>query len=188
MPLFTKQTFSALTEKRAASKGKNLFTFMNEARSEIKTSSKIGVFISHSHKDKSLIKETIAFFKAINISVYVDWMDESMPEQTNGKTALEIKSKIISNEKFILLATNDAVISRWCNWELGIGDTFKFTKDNLAILPLAENSGSWYGNEYLQIYPRIESVTQNNNEIYDNIFKLIYPDGSQKWLNDWLTQ
>lgn len=186
MPIFTKQDFTALTEKRTASRGKNLYTVLNEAKVELKTSSKIGIFLSHSHKDKSLIKEAIAFFKAINVSVYVDWMDEGMPEKTSGVTALKIKSKIIMNDKFILLATNDAVISKWCNWELGIGDTFKFSKDNLAILPLSENSGSWYGNEYLQIYPVIESVSKGNNEIYDNIFRVNYPDGSQKWLSDWL--
>jgi hypothetical protein len=188
MPIFTKQAFTTLTESRTASRGKNLYTVLNEARVELKTSSKIGIFLSHSHKDKSLIKEAIAFFKAINVSVYVDWMDESMPEKTSGVTAVKIKSKIITNDKFILLATNDAVISKWCNWELGIGDTYKFSKDNLAILPLSENSGSWYGNEYLQIYPHIESVTRGNDGIYDNIFRIIYPDGSQKWLSDWLKE
>lgn len=115
-------------------------------------------------------------------------MDDGMPEKTSGETAIKIKSKIISNEKFILLATNDAVISKWCNWELGIGDVFKFSDDNLAILPLSENSGTWYGNEYLQIYPRIESVTESGNDIYENIFKLKYPNGTEKWLDDWLKE
>lgn len=188
MPIFTKEKFANLAEKRATSRGKNLYSVLNEAKVELKTSTKIGIFLSHSHKDQNLIKEAISFFKAINISVYVDWMDEGMPEKTSGETAMKIKSKIITNEKFILLATNDAVISKWCNWELGIGDTFKFSKDNLAILPLSENSGTWYGNEYLQIYPRIESVTRNDNDIYDNIFRLKYPNGKEKWLSDWLKE
>ena len=188
MPIFTKNTFNSIAEKRAKSRGKSMYTVLNEAKIELKTSSKIGVFLSHSHKDKLLIKEAVSFFKGINISVYVDWMDEGMPEKTSGVTAQKIKSKIITNQKFILLATNNAVISKWCNWELGIGDTFKLSKDNLAILPLAENSGSWYGNEYLQIYPRIESVTKSDNDIYDNIFRIKYPDGKYKWLSDWLKQ
>lgn len=188
MQIFTKQAFSSLSEKRSASRGKTLLTVLNEAKVESKTSDKIGIFLSHSHKDKNLIKEAIAFFKAINVSVYIDWMDEGMPEKTSGVTAIKIKSKIITNDKFILLATNDAVISKWCNWELGIGDTYKNSKDNLAILPLSENSGSWYGNEYLQIYPWIESVKKGVNEIYDNIFRVKYPDGSQKWLSDWLKE
>lgn len=188
MPIFKKSEFSSLAEKRASTRGKNLYSVLNEARIEFKTSNKIGVFLSHSHKDYSLIKEAVAFFKAIDISVYVDWMDDGMPEKTSGETAIKIKSKIVSNEKFILLATNDAVISKWCNWELGIGDTFKFHDDNIAILPLAENSGTWYGNEYLQIYPRIESVRENPDRIYDNIFKLKYPNGEEKWLDEWLKE
>ncbi|WP_405199150.1 TIR domain-containing protein [Christiangramia sp. LLG6405-1] len=188
MPIFTKDKFATIAEKRAVSRGKNLYSILNEAKLEQKSSTKIGVFLSHSHKDQNLIKEAIAFFKGINISVYVDWMDEGMPEKTSGETASKIKSKIILNDKFILLATNDAVMSKWCNWELGIGDTFNFSKDNLAILPLAENSGTWYGNEYLQIYPRIESVTQNGNEIYDNIFRLKYPNGTEKWLHEWIKE
>lgn len=188
MPILTKETFTNIATKSATSRGKNLYSVLNEAKVELKTTSKIGIFLSHSHKDQSLIKEAVAFFKGINISVYVDWLDEGMPEKTSGETALKIKSKIITNDKFILLATNDAVISKWCNWELGIGDTFKFSKDNLAILPLSENSGTWYGNEYLQIYPRIETVTSSGNDIYDNIFRIKYPNGTQKWLDDWLKE
>lgn len=188
MPLFTKENFKNVAEKRASSRGKTLFSMVAEAKIELKTPSKIGVFLSHSHKDQNLIKEAVSFFKGINISVYVDWMDDGMPEKTSGETAMKIKSKIITNQKFILLATNDAIISKWCNWELGIGDTFKFSDDNIAILPLCESSGSWYGNEYLQIYPRIESVTQNGNDIYDNIFKIKYPNGKEKWLDNWLKE
>jgi hypothetical protein len=188
MPIFTKDEFITLSNRRAASRGTDVSVILSAARAETKTTDKIGVFLSHSHKDKSLIKQAVSFFKAINISVYVDWMDETMPEKTSGETALKIKSKIISNQKFIFLATNDAIISKWCNWELGIGDTFKFSSDNLAILPLSENSGSWYGNEYLQIYPRIESVNLSVHGIYDNIFKVKYPDGTKKWLDDWLKE
>ena len=188
MPIFTKSKFSNLAERKATSRGKSLYTVLNEAKVELKTSSKIGVFLSHSHKDKNLIKEVISFFKGVNVSVYVDWLDDGMPEKTSGETALKIKSKIITNDKFILLATNDAVVSKWCNWELGIGDTFKFSKDNLLILPLSENSGTWNGNEYLQIYPRIESVIQNGNEIYDTIFRIKYPDGKTKWLHEWIKE
>lgn len=28
----------------------------------------------------------------------------------------------------------------------------------MAVLPLADNNGYWQGNEYLQIYPRIEYI------------------------------
>lgn len=188
MPLFTKNEFTSLAERKAAVRGQSVYTILNEARLEFKTSSKIGIFLSHSHQDKTLIKDAITFFKTINVTVYVDWLDQGMPVKTNGETAQKIKSKIKSLEKFILLATNSAVNSKWCNWELGIGDIYKFTTDNLAILPLADNSGTWDGNEYLQIYPRIESILNRNFEIYDSIFKIHYPDGKTKYLSDWLKQ
>lgn len=188
MAIFTKEKFTDIAEKRALGRGKNLYSVLNEAKLEFKAVSKTGIFLSHSHKDQNLIKEAVAFFKGIDITVYIDWLDESMPEKTNGETALKIKSRIKSNDKFILLATNDAIMSKWCNWELGIGDSFKLPEDNLAILPLSENSGKWYGNEYLQIYPRIESVTKGDKDIYDNIFRIKYPNGTQKWLDEWLNE
>lgn len=45
-----------------------------------------------------------------------------MPEKTSGLTATKIKYQIYKNDKFILLATDNAIASKWCNWEVGIGD------------------------------------------------------------------
>ena len=109
-----------------------------------------------------------------------------MPEKTNSITASKIKYKILSNDKFILLATNAAVISKWCNWEVGIGDTYKLHSDKICILPLADNRVEWNGNEYLQIYPRLEPVNKSSDILYNNIFKIIYPNNSSVWLDDWL--
>ncbi len=107
-----------------------------------------------------------------------------MPERTNGITAQKIKNQIISvNDKFVLLATNNAVDSKWCNWEVGIADPFKLSYKKLAILPLADNSGTWNGNEYLQIYPRIElNPRQSGGEGY----YVWYPDGTWETIETWL--
>lgn len=179
MPLFTRDQFKSVANSRAGTK--TFSQIRNEAKFESRTGKTTSIFLSHAHDERDLISEAAAFFKGFNVSVYVDWMDESMPEKTSGETAAKIKTKIFTNDKFILLATNAAVASKWCNWELGIGDTFKFSKDKIAILPLADTRGHWTGNEYLQIYPRIEPVAN-----YNNIFKIIYPDKSSKWLDDWL--
>lgn len=45
-----------------------------------------------------------------------------MPQVTSGETAIRIKDRIDKCDKFILLATDKAVESKWCNWELGYGD------------------------------------------------------------------
>ena len=49
-----------------------------------------------------------------------------------------------------------AIASKWCNWELGLGDAKKYPS-NIAIMPIADQSGSYTGSEYLQIYPVIKT-------------------------------
>lgn len=116
----------------------------------------ITVFLSHKHNENEVLKEVVVLLSNLKVEVYLDWEDEEMPEKTSGATAIKIKDKIKSNKKFILLATEKAIESKWCNWELGYGDSHKYS-DNIAIMPIIENDGSWPGNEYLQIYPIIKT-------------------------------
>ena len=184
MSIFTESQFANITQSRAGIKG--IKSIVNEARNFNKFNAQTNVFLSHAHTDKFLVEQAVAFLRLLNTGVYVDWMDETMSEKPNGVTAQKIKSKIISNDKFIFLATNSAVISKWCNWEVGIGDVYKLQYDKICLLPLADNSGHWTGNEYLQVYPRIETVIKENNLIYDSIFKLHYPDNRSVWFDEWL--
>ena len=81
-----------------------------------------------------------------------------MPEKTSGETAERIKKAIKATDRFVLLATDNAIASKWCNWELGYGDAQKF-KDKIAILPIKNAGRTFYsGNEYLQIYPHIVRI------------------------------
>jgi hypothetical protein len=179
MALFTKSQFAAVAQTRFGAR--NLKFAINEARLFSQSSAETSVFLSHAHAEKELIEQTVAFLQSFNAKVYVDWMDESMSSKPNGLTGQKIKSKIISNDKFIFIASNLAVVSKWCNWEVGIGDAYKLHSDKLCILPLADSKGYWEGNEYLQVYPRVEPVPG-----HDSIFSLIYPDGKRKWFDDWL--
>ena len=80
-----------------------------------------------------------------------------MPKTTSGLTADRIKQKIKDNHKFILLATEGAINSKWCNWELGLGDAAKYI-EHIAILPVKKDYSDFSGSEYLQIYPYIFNV------------------------------
>lgn len=138
------------------------YTAMNEALQQPKRASRTGeitIFLSHKHDELKELQNAIALLHFLGVSVYVDWMDGGMPSVTSGKTAERIKQKVKTNKKFILLATDAAIASKWCNWELGHGDAHKYSKD-IALLPVAENDGTWKGNEYLQIYPAIERDIQ----------------------------
>lgn len=116
------------------------------------------VFISHKHDDIEDLYDVMGHIKKLGAKIYIDSMDNRMPGQTSGGTATRIKEIIRHCEKFILLATNKAIESYWCNWELGLGDAKHFP-GNIAILPMKEKGAydfQYEGNEYLQIYSRID--------------------------------
>ncbi|MDJ1502051.1 toll/interleukin-1 receptor domain-containing protein [Xanthocytophaga agilis] len=146
------------------------------------------VFLSHSHHDKEQIEKALVLLNKLGVDVYVDWLDEGMPDVPNGETARKIKDKIKENRKFVVLATNKAITSKWVNWELGYGDADKYI-ENISIIPIAENDGNWIGNEYLQIYPRVEKESSYNyyKQVWDTIYTVIYPNGKKIMLKDWLT-
>lgn len=178
MVLLTKMDFVTRAQRKA---GTRLFSeFVNESRKYSRNLYTTSVFLSHAHTEKSFIQSATVILRNLGVDVYVDWTDESMPEKTNGVTAQKIKQQIIANDKFILLATKTAIASKWCNWELGYGDAAKSQSKKIAILPLADSDGTWTGNEYLQIYPRIEPTGRLDE------YAVFYPDGSSIILPAWL--
>jgi hypothetical protein len=192
MAIITESEFRNIANEKSGYSGLN--GYATESRTFSKSTSTTSIFLSHSHQDKDKVEQAKIFFENLGISIYVDWMDNTMPERTNGTTANRIKSKIIENHKFVMLATNNAVSSKWCNWEVGIGDTFKLAKDNIAILGLADNNRHWNGNEYLQIYPSIEYQSGNTKNNFGNYipkgYYILYPSINDsrryKTLEEWL--
>ena len=121
------------------------------------------IFLSHKHEEKTLLFQVKSFFENLGMSVYVDWLDTSMQHPTDKKTAEDLKKQIDENDKFIFIASNDAMDSPWCSWEIGLGDALKLKDDKIAILPVAENDGIWKKHEYLQIYPHLEYEDGTNH-------------------------
>ena len=125
--------------------------------------------------------------KEYHIEPYIDSMDKKMPDETCVETAERIKEVINYSEKFILLATNAAIASKWCNWEVGIADKLKFSSNNMAILPMLEDKDALYkGNEYLELYPYIEeSIFQYSGKC---LGVNIRTEDGRKWitLKSWL--
>lgn len=137
---------------------------INESLNEFSIESKAGkttVFLSHKHDELKELDSAISFLKKLGANVYVDWLDTGMPKSTSGKTAQRIKDKIKENKKFIFLATEAAINSKWCNWELGFGDAQRYI-NNIAVFPVRDDSSNFSGSEYLQIYPSIEFVEYNS--------------------------
>src|SRR5689334_9571898 len=95
----------------------------------------VTVFLSHSHKDKDLIQPAVAFLRSQGVKIYVDWMDEGMPDTVSGETAKQLKERIKQQKKFLVLVTENSKDSRWVPWELGIADSAK-GMDHIAAFPI----------------------------------------------------
>ena len=153
----------------------SLYQFSNES-----LYGKVSIFLSHKHDEIQELDGAISFLKQFGVQVYVDWLDAGMPENTSGATATRIKEKIKENKKFVFLATENAITSKWCNWELGHGDAEKYV-EHIAVLPVKNSHSNFSGSEYLQIYPYI----YQSDATADSYF-VRFPDGSLKTLNAWL--
>ena len=135
------------------------------------------VFLSHSHKDKSLIEPAVAFLRSQGVKIYVDWMDEGMPDTVSGETAKKLKDRIKQQKKFLVLVTENSKDSRWVPWELGYADSTK-GMDHIAALPVADNSDFTH-NEYLNIYPKIV--------VLNDVWKVYQADPpAMRDLTEWL--
>lgn len=150
------------------------------ARSQNNLGKYVTVFLSHKHDEVEVLENAISLLKKCGVDVYVDWMDEGMPKQTSGLTAIKLKEKINTCRKFVFLGTEGAIASKWCNWELGLGDSKKYP-GNIAVMPIADVDGFYSGNEYLQIYPVIKSKYMTIPDSY-----YVEWAGSQMSLKEWL--
>lgn len=170
---------SSFVEKHSHTEFRNA---VNESRVSSQKAGQITIFLSHKHADREYLEDAIALLKNQGVLTYVDWMDEQMPAKTSGETATRLKKKIRECRKFILLATEDAIGSRWCNWELGLGDAAKYL-EHIALLPVKNDNREWTGSEYLQIYPAIGYKYSWSNKYVE----IVYPNGNTIDLQKWLT-
>ncbi len=116
----------------------------------------LSVFLSHKHDELEHLERVRYLLEKLNTFVYVDWADPEMQHPTNRKTAEALKDKIKKYDKFIFIASDAAIDSEWCNWEIGYGDAQKYDRDKIALFPIKQDNRDWKGNEYLQLYPSIE--------------------------------
>ena len=116
------------------------------------------IFLSHKHDESPLlIKQIRGFFASLNADLYIDWLDKDMPKVTNMDTAIKLKEKIKTTEKFVVLATPKSIESIWIPWEIGLADQIK-GYGNIAILPIVHNDEEWVGREYYRLYSKIQNV------------------------------
>lgn len=145
---------------------------LNEARAKATTyhtkaaSDKHYVFLSHSHKDKDLVEQFVALLGSMTGAIYIDWADKTVPETCTPATAVYVKNKIKECHKLVLLATENACSSRWCPWELGVGDEANGMA-NVLVFPVTEPHKPWTGNEYIGIYNYVDKDSAGHLWVID---------------------
>lgn len=133
--------------------------------SEARTLGLRTAFLCHSHHDRQLAEGLVNMLAEKGLLLYVDWSDAEMPERPNGETASRIRNKIRELDLFLFLATANSASSRWCPWELGYADGVK-ALERIIIVPTAERYGPEHGNEYMQLYRRLEPTSTNDLGIF----------------------
>ena len=129
-------------------------------------SAKITMFLSHSHKDKELAKGLKNHLSGFGVNVYIDIEDSDMPGSTNRETAERIKLAISGLHFFLILATRNAMESKWVPWEVGIADGKK-PHDKILVVPVVDPAGNFHGAEYMQLYKRIVLANDGNAAIFE---------------------
>jgi hypothetical protein len=181
MELITESQLRSVRNAFEKAQGFRTFSdYVNENKTRRSTSTEVTIFLSHKHDEVEQLKDAIALLKRHSVNIYIDHNDEEMPKTTSGLTAYRLKQKIRENKKFILLATEKAIESKWCNWELGFGDAHKYI-DQIALLVIKGDNKNWTGNEYLQIYP----IIGRSNSLREE-YVVQFPDNRTINLATWL--
>lgn len=60
---------------------------------ESKKMEAITVFLSHKHNDGEILDQVIVMHTNLGVRVYIDWMDDEMPNETSGEYSYQNKEK-----------------------------------------------------------------------------------------------
>ena len=58
---------------------------------EARAAGKKTIFLCHSHKDVELVKGLVQLLTEAGWDVYVDWLDETLPDKPSAETAESLK-------------------------------------------------------------------------------------------------
>ncbi|WP_214226180.1 toll/interleukin-1 receptor domain-containing protein [Pedobacter sp. B4-66] len=142
------------------------------------------VFLSYRREDREWVQSIVAFLTGLGVSIYVDYLDQTLEDNTSESVAVKLRTHISNCTKFLCLATPNSSKSKWMPWELGLGDRI-VNYTNVAILPLTNDSNSFGDQEYGKIYGQVSSKYVFSVADHNDWF-ITYPNGSTVKLIDWL--
>lgn len=99
------------------------------------------VFISHSYKNTSEIKELFKALNSMNYHIYVDWVNDrtSLERELTDENTARVILKRLNNSKILIYAhSEESITSQWTPWEIGyfhgLGKKiFIYNPDNIEV-------------------------------------------------------
>jgi len=167
MALFTESAVRerARTEVRKSGMVKKAAQLIVESSASYAPSKTYDIFLSHSIRDADLILGMKGIFEDLGYAVYVDWIEDLQLDRTKvtTTTAEKLRQRMNSSNSLFFVTTSNADSSRWMPWECGF---FDGKKEKVAIVPIQETSAnnSYFGQEYLGLYPYVVQQQSNLNK------------------------
>ncbi|HWR15636.1 MAG TPA: hypothetical protein VN577_12460 [Terriglobales bacterium] len=144
--------------RRYAYEAKTADRLLRESAAQFSKALTYDIFLSHANEDAKLILGLKVLLEEKRYRVYVDWDDPELDHNVvDARTAEILRVRMGSCSSLAFATTQNSPKSKWMPWELGYYDGLK--RGPIGIVPLvADNSTSFKGQEYLSLYPVIESI------------------------------
>lgn len=167
MAYFTKDFVSGYSDRTRKYSFESYSELLNESIKGQNSLNNYDVFLSHSVKDAKIVLGVKNWLEVNGMKVYVDWIDDKQLDrsQVTSSTAETLRSRMRQSSALLYIATDNSSQSKWMPWELGYFDGYSIGK--VAILPiLSSENDSFYGQEYLGLYPTVKSWSHRDSGIY----------------------
>jgi hypothetical protein len=118
------------------------------------------IFLSHSFDDAEIIYGVKKMIEALNLTVYVDWIEDAKLDRTKvtAKTAAVLRERMKTCSSLVYAHSANSPSSVWMPWELGYFDGLR--PHQVWILPLvADYDSEFKDQEYLGLYPSVEKLS-----------------------------
>lgn len=131
------------------------------------------IFLSHSSEDAEVIYGVKKMIEALDLTVYVDWVDDPQLDRSKvtTKTAAVLRARMRACSSLVYAHSANSSSSSWMPWELGYFDGFR--PNQVWILPLVSTYDSEFKKqEYLGLYPPVEKLSSLAGKVklgFDNV-------------------
>lgn len=187
MAFFTKDFISSFSDKTRKYSFETYDQLLTESIKEQDSLRQYDVFLSHAVKDAKIVLGVKNWLEENGMKVYVDWIDDRHLDRSKvtSKTANTLRVRMRQSKSLLYIATDNSSQSKWMPWELGYFDGYSSGK--VAILAILDHQyESFSGQEYLGIYPLVQSFGSYSDSFYGLKKGFVHINGKNVFLESFI--